>query len=307
MRRGRDGFALLAVLWVLVAISALALMAQLAARESVAAARNREELARAAWSAEGCSERARAAVSAVLRAARMEGPSGESWNRIPAAVAESPLMEGCEITVRAAGAAIDANTADAETLQRLFQAMGMSPESADSLRDALLDWRDADHDPRPFGAEAPAYLRDGRSPPRDGPFAHPAELRRVRGFDRLPGVDSLLGVEAERIPLGQAPLPVLAALPGFTPQAVARVAELRLRGEAVPEAMVLGGSLAEGPRAELMRRAPELAVLTTNVPEAWVVTSRARVGTPPVTAALEVRLVRAGNRAALVRRRTWVE
>ena len=305
--RGRDGFALLAVLWVLMAVSALALMAQLAARESVAAARNRAELTRAAWLAEGCSERARAAVSAVLRAARMEGPSGESWNRIPQSVAESPLAEGCEITIRAAGAAIDANTADAETLQRLFQAMGASPETADSLRDALLDWRDPDQDPRPFGAEAAAYLRDGRSPPRDGPFADPAELRRVRGFQRFAGVDSLLGVEPARIPLGQAPLPVLAALPGFTPQAVARVAELRLRGEAVPDAVVLGGSLPEGPRTELMRRAQELALLTTSVPEAWMVTSRARIGTPPVTAAIEVRLVRAGDRAAVVRRRTWVE
>jgi type II secretory pathway component PulK len=307
MRSDRDGFALLAVLWVIVAVSALALMAQLAARESVAAARNREELTRAAWRAEECGERARAAVSATLRAARLDGPSGASWNRIPAAVAESPLTQGCEITVRAAGTAIDANTADAETLHRLFQAMGATPETADSLRDALLDWRDLDHEPRPSGAEADAYARAGRFAPRDGPFADPAELRRVRGFERFPGVDSLLGVEPGRIPLGQAPLPVLAALPGFTPQAVARIAELRLRGEAVPEAMALGGSLADAPRAELMRRGQELALLTTNVPEAWVVTARARVGAPPVTAAIELRLVRAGDRPAIVRRRTWVE
>jgi type II secretory pathway component PulK len=307
MRSDRGGFALLAVLWVMVAVSALALMAQLAARESVAAARNREELTRAAWRAEECGDRARAAVSATLRAARLEGPSGASWNRIPAAVAESPLTRGCEITVRAAGTTIDANTADAETLHRLFQAMGAAPETADSLRDALLDWRDLDHDPRPAGAEGDAYARAGRVPPRDGPLADPAELRRVRGFERFPGVDSLLGVEAGRIPLGQAPLQVLAALPGFTPQAVARVAELRLRGEPVPEAMVLGGSLADAPRAELVRRAQELAMLTTSVPDAWSVTSRARLGTPPVTAVIEVRLVRAGDRAAVVRRRTWVE
>ena len=303
----RDGFALIAVLWVLVGVSALALMAQLAARESVAAARNRAELAAAAWRAEGCSERARAAVAAALRAARSEGPSGESWDRIPGSIAESPLAVGCDLTVRAAGAALDANTADSQTLHRFFAAMGVAPEAADSLADALMDWRDPDHDPRPSGAEAGAYLRAGRAPPRDGPFAATAEIRRVRGFANLPGVDTLMGVEDAKAPLGHAPIPVLAALPGFTPQALARVAELRMRGEAVPDALGLGGSLAEGARNELQRNAQELVGLTTRTPDAWIVTARARVGTPPVTAALEVRLVRAGDRAAVVRRRGWVE
>lgn len=305
--RGREGFALLAVLWVLVAVATLGLVAQLAARESVAAARNREELTRAAWRAEGCAERARAAVSALLYAARADGPSGESWNRVPRAVAESPLTAGCDLTVRAAGTTVDANTADSETLHRLFLAMGATPATADSLADALMDWRDPDSDPRPAGAEAVAYLRDGRTPPRDGPFADPAEILRVRGFDRLAGADTLLGVEGAKISLGQAPLPVLASLPGFTPQVLARVAELRMRGVSVPDALALGSSLGGAAGAELLRHGSELVGLSVREPEAWVVTARAREGEPPATAVLEVRLVRAGPRAAVVRRRSGVE
>jgi general secretion pathway protein K len=303
----RGGFALLAVLWVIVAIAALTLAAQLAARGSVAAARNRAELARAAWLAEGCAERARAAVSHALLAARPEGPSGTTWNRIPAVVAASPLTDGCELAVRAAGAALDANTADAETLRRFLAAMGTAPASADSLADALLDWRDADTDPRPAGAEAPAYLRAGLAPPRDSAFAAPAEVRRVRGWDRFPGLDTLVGVEAARVPLAHAPLPVLASLPGFGAEAVARVAELRARGEPVPDASAVGAQMGDAARAELQRHAWELAGRATAVPEAWIVTAHARVGTPPATAALELRLVRAGDRAAVTRRRSWTE
>ncbi|CAA9368253.1 MAG: hypothetical protein AVDCRST_MAG68-5179 [uncultured Gemmatimonadetes bacterium] len=306
-RAGREGFALLAVLWVLVALAALAMMAQLAARESVAAARNRAELTEAAWRAEGCAERARAAISAALRGSRVEGPSGQSWNRIPRTVADSPLTAACDIEVRAAGAALDVNTADAETLHRFFAAMEIAPATADSLTDALLDWRDPDTEPRPSGAEADAYLRAGLAPPRDAPLAARAEVRRVRGFDRFPGLDTLLDVEGARIPLGHAPLPVLASLPGLAPQVLARIAELRLRGEAVPEVMTLGQSLSGAARAALERGASELAARTTDAPDAWVVTARARVGTPAVAAALEVRLVRAGERAAVVRRRSWTE
>ncbi|HEX8454918.1 MAG TPA: hypothetical protein VF647_22765, partial [Longimicrobium sp.] len=171
----------------------------------------------------------------------------------------------------------------------------------------LLDWRDPDPDQRPAGAEAGVYLREGRSPPRNGPLAAAAEARRVRGFGRFPGLDTLMGVESGKVPLTEAPLPVLAALPGFGAELLARVADLRMRGEPVPGVIGLTGSLSEAARVEVQRHASELADLTTAVPDAWVVTARARVGTPAVVAVVEVRLVRAGNRAAVVRRRSWTE
>ncbi|HYW08758.1 MAG TPA: hypothetical protein VE913_17485 [Longimicrobium sp.] len=301
--RSRDGFALLAVLWVLVGVSALALVAQLAARESVAASRNRSDLGVAAWRAEGCAERARAAISAALQAARAEGPGGGAWNGIARVVADSPLTAGCELSVRAVGATLDVNSADAESLHRFFLSMGIAPALADSVTDALLDWRDADGDTRPSGAEAGAY--SGRPVPRNGPFAHPRELLRVRGMERVAGIDTLLGVDSARVALNQAPLPVLAALPGFTPELLARIAERRARGEIVTDLIDLWGALSPGGRAGLDPRASTLAVTTQ--PDGWIVTSRARVGTPPVTAVLELRLVRAGERAAVVRRRGWVE
>ncbi|NUO62128.1 MAG: hypothetical protein HOQ30_09335 [Gemmatimonadaceae bacterium] len=59
----RRGFALPAVLWVIVGVSAISLAGTLAARESVATAQNRVDHTRAAWRAEGCLEIARAAIA----------------------------------------------------------------------------------------------------------------------------------------------------------------------------------------------------------------------------------------------------
>lgn len=309
-RSGRcQGFALVSVLWILVGIAALGLAANLAARQSVASARNRVDLAAAAWRAEACVERARAAIAAALLGARYEPPGATVWGRIDRVVAEAPALAGidCTVVVHAAGAALDVNAADEETLRRLFQGLGRAPASADSLADALADWRDGDDAPRPHGAEAEWYRARGLDRPRNGPFADAREVLRVRGMEAVPGIDTLLSAEPGRVPLMQAPPAVLAALPGLGPEAAARVAELRLRGAQVADLPAFIGSLSPGARERAMRAFPELAGAVVTEPEAWILTGRGSVGVPPAVRVLEVRLVRAGTRAALVRRRTWTE
>lgn len=302
--RDRSGFALVAVLWVLVGLTALGLAAQLAAQQAVATARNRADLRSAAWRAEGCVERARTVVARSLRAAEGEGPNGPTWNAIGRILAESPLTAGCDLEVRAAGATLDANRAGGETLRRLLQQIEIPTAPADSLADALLDWIDADDEPRPYGAEA-AYYRAARLPgPRNGALADPRELLRVRGMSRLAGIDTLLGTDPARLALNQAPLAVVAALPGMTPEIVARLRELRARGEYLTEGAAPQGLFAS-PAAPGSR--PGEPVQTTTHPDAWIVTARGHEGEPPATAVLEVRLVRAGPRAAVVRRRGWTE
>lgn len=305
----RKGFALLSVLWILVGVSALALAASLAAREGVASATNRADLARAAWRAEACVERARAAIADALLAHRDEPPGATVWGRMDGEVARSPHLAGtgCDLEMRAAGAALDLNAADDETLRRLLTAIGRRAAEADSLVDALADWRDPDDTPRPFGAEAGGYRAARMRPPRNGPLADVRELRGVRGWAAVGGIDTLLSVEPGRVPLGQAPPAVLASLPGFGVEAAARVAELRMRGEAVGDLAAFVGGLSPGARDEAQRRYPELVGAAVTEPEAWIVTARGAQGTPPVVGVVELRLVRAAERAAIVRRRTWTE
>jgi type II secretory pathway component PulK len=300
---------LLSVLWVLVGVSTLALAANLAAREAVAAARNRGDLAAAAWRAEGCLERARAAVTDALVEARREPSGTGAWGRMDGVVARSPLLAeaGCAVEMIAAGAALNVNAADEATLRRLFAALGRTEAGADSLAHALLDWRDEDGVPRAWGAEAEWYRVHGLPLPRNGPFADVREVLRVRGFDRLPGIDTLLSAEPGRVPLSHAPPAVMAVLPGLGAEAAARLAELRMRGETVTDLAAFTGSLSRGAQEEAMRNFPSLVGAVVVEPEAWIVRARGGVGTPPVVSVVEARLMPAGERAAIVRRRTWIE
>ncbi|MFL5560835.1 MAG: hypothetical protein ACJ79K_05090 [Gemmatimonadaceae bacterium] len=209
------------------------------------------------------------------------------------------------MTARAAGSAIDVNVVDAERLRRVFLALGASDARADSLTDAVLDWRDGDDSPRPNGAESDWYRTQHELLPRNGPIANVAELRRIRGLGDVEGFDTIFSVEPGRIPLGRAPLAALASLPGFGDEAIARLEELRTRGESPSDLLAFTASLSGDARGVLLARYPELVALVTTMPDAWIVTSRATDGAHHVGATIEVRLVRAGTRAAVVRRRTW--
>ena len=305
VRSERRGFALVAVLWILVSVAAIGAMLTAAARESVATAQNRLDLLRAAWRAEGCVEAARSVVDGALAADNSGIGTRPAWARLNVIVSQSPLVTGCSLSLRPGGTTIDVNTADSTRLVATFVAAGQTAGAADSLVDALLDWRDADHTPRADGAEEEWYEAQRRPGPRDGPLESPDELALVRGFDRIAGVDTLLGVEDERVYLDGAPLAVLASLPGMDAEAIAFVAERRMRGAPIGDVASLAAALSATARQDLLTHYPELVQLTTSTPDAWTITSRASAGAPPLTATIELRLVKAGGRAAIVRRRSW--
>lgn len=302
--RARRGFALPAVLWVIVGVAAVSLVGTVAARDAVAAAQNRVDHLRAAWRAEGCLEIARATITEGLA----DGDHAPiAWTGLDSLLNRSVLLRGtgCDIAAHPSGGALDVNAASAEQLQRLFLAAGARQSEADSLTGALLDWRDRDEEPRPTGAEQSWYRTRGELPPRDGPIGDVAELQRIRGMRDLPGIDTLLGVDPGRIPLTRAPLAVIASLPGIGDEAIARVTEMRLRGEQPRDLLALAASLSREARAEMLARYPELVGLVTIEPDAWIVASTTKEGPRAVSATIEVRLVRAGTRAAIVRRRNW--
>lgn len=306
-RRRRRGFALLAVLWVLVGLAGLALVGSAAGREQLAATGNRVDLTRARWTAEGCLERARAAINGALRSSSAGASRENPWTWLDRIIEDAPILRGagCHLTMRPVGRALDVNHADREQLRALFVGLGQTPDAADSLCDALEDWIDPDEVPRPAGAERPWYERAGKLPPRDGPLASIEELHRVRGFDRFTGLDSVLSVEAGRIVPARASITVLATLPGMTSEAVGRIAEMRERGAPVSDLSLLAGALSPAARSALLARYADLARLVASEPDAWLVTATASEGPRGVTATIELRLVRAGDRAAIVRQRRW--
>jgi general secretion pathway protein K len=306
----RRGFALLAVLWVLVAVAALGLAASLAARDVLAVARNRMDLTSAEWLAEGCLERARALIDATLDAqvSNSNAPTG-GWPVLDRVIATSPGIDtaACDVSAEPATTTVNVNEASAEQLHKLFEALGILSDQADSLTDAVLDWLDGDDLERAFGAERTWYQRQGRPLPRNGPLGHASEVRWIRGLSDIPALERVLGVEPGRIHLRQAPAAVLASLPGFGEETVLRITEARRMGGHIPNLAELVEILSPSAKEALLARYAELERATTAEPDAWVLMSRAHIGSPPVTAVLEVRLERAGTRAAIVRRRTWIE
>jgi len=304
MTRARRGFALMVVLWVMVGIGILALAVALTGRNALATASNRTALTSARWRAEGCAERVRAATNDALNGVRPDAVIAV-WDSLDRVIATSPLVANtsCHVTTNAVGSSLDINSADATELQRLFAALNIGPARADSLTDAILDWRDADTLPRPLGAERSWYAAAHRLIPRDSAFANVRELLRVRGFEHFGDTLAVFGTETGRLSLAHAPLPVLASLPGFTVEALTRVADLRAQHQRLPELISLSATLPKNAREALIAHYAELARSTTPEPEGWIVTVSAAEGVPAVTSTIELYLARGGTRVAVLRRR----
>lgn len=301
MRRSRRGFALSLVLWMIVGVAALGMGLVTTGRSSLRATTNRVLLARGAWVAEGCIEVVRAVVDDTLLSPA-EAAEG-AWRALDTIVVQSPLLAGCDLDVRPAGAVLDVNMASAVQLSLVVRSLGASVEQADSVADAILDWRDADDLARASGAEASWYRERALLSPRNGPIAAPLEISRIRGVSSISGVDLLLGVEPGRILIGRASAEMLAALPGFGPEAVAR-GTMFATGRSLRDLLDFSAMLSPPARAELLAHFAELQQHVTLSPDAWIITARAAVGRPAVASFVEVRMVRAGTRAAIVRHRS---
>ena len=294
----RRGFALLAVLWVMTGLAVLALAAMLAAREAVAAARNRIAWTRAAWRAEGCAERVRATIDGALAA-------GGKWQDL---AHESPLAildaTSCRATLMPSGYTVDVNPAGVERLTGLFRASGVSPVRVDSLVDAIVDWRDDDDSPSTLGAESAWYRERQMIAPRNGPLGDAAELRFVRGI-AASGAANLLGTESGKTPVNLAPLPVVASLPGMSPEAIEALADRRRRNVPVTDLARLAYGISASARDTLLRRFAELAELATVDPEYWILDVSAAEGVPAVEAVVQLRLAPGPAGAIVVGKKIW--
>ena len=301
----RPGFTMITTLWVMTVAGVMATAAALAGRTTVNATRNRVLLERAFWLAAGCAARAQAAMDAALRASPTYEDAAAAWRVLDRAL--RPLTAAatpeCAVSLEAAGTRIDVNAAPDELLDNLFRSLGAGG-GAPALVDALADWRDSDDVARPLGAEREWYEAARRDPPRNRPLADIRELARVRGFENLALFDSVLATEPGRVSLATAPVTVLAAVPGFTRETAERIVERREGAGPPADVMAVVGFVSAPSAGAIVARYPEIVRLTTPDPDAWILTVRARAGSPAAEVRLERRLVRAGRRAVVVATRS---
>ncbi len=116
----KKGFALLAVLWVLTALTALTGAGLLVARLGSETTRNRILLARAEWARESCGEilSARFAIDPTIRGLDPIDLGRGTW---------------CRASLEDPAGRLNLNTADREAVARLFKAVGVPQALAESV------------------------------------------------------------------------------------------------------------------------------------------------------------------------------
>jgi len=279
------GFALLAVLWTLTAVSVLAGAVMTVARLGSTTTRNRVLLARAGWAREACVEilQARYAQDASVRRLDSVDLGRGTWC---AASLEDPAVK------------VNLNLADRSVLVTVLRAVLPRSAPVDSLVDALLDWRDPDREPRPFGDEPGTA--------RNGPLADVWELAYVRGFtDSLVArlVPFLTRRGTGAINVNAAPPEVLAALPGMSEEAI-RMVIMHRGATPLPNADVLAGLLSSSARRALLANYPEFVRSAVFAAPQLVGTVIGRVRGTPITARVTLTMVPVAGRLAVIKRET---
>lgn len=203
------GFALVAVLWMIVMGGTLVASLTADARFLGLMARQEQHHVTARWARVACEQ-----ILAALWAA----------DTLTTATGPETIGDGttCEAGLLDPDGFMDLNRAAPELLTRFFQ--------NDSLTAALLDWRDPDTLTADGESENAYYRSHGRPLPRNGPLLDPAELVLVRGFQDPATAWRLAFVTTKgtgRVNVNAAPPPVLVALPGVSHGSAAAIIRRR--------------------------------------------------------------------------------
>ncbi|MGQ0640479.1 MAG: general secretion pathway protein GspK [Gemmatimonadaceae bacterium] len=245
--RQRRGFALIAALWLLVALAALGTELGLAGRAWRRSAIARVDRQQATAAAEAGVAHTQARLEQALANEPIAAPerANDAWGEgtleqlIPDSVAFGSHYYSIRASIRArdAGSALNVNLASEDELRRLLTALRIDAGKADQLAQSISDWKDADGLHRARGAERDAYVKAGASElPPNRPLRELSELRAVLGmtselFERA--APYLTTVGSGSVNIARAPAPVLLALPGMSNEAVALIlATVAFRGGA---------------------------------------------------------------------------
>ncbi len=244
-----SGVILIALLWILMALSVIALSFSKESFVEVAAARNAQSLESAYFVA-----RAGIAATIYQLLQRRFTPSvrqielQESPDQLDLGNVTGKFGGGIfHVDIQDETAKVNLNMASEEQLRNLLEVSGIDKHDADIIADSILDWRDTDKLHRMNGAEDDYYQT--LNPPynaKNGRMDTVEELLLVRGVtpeyfygypERAPdgsvtyryGLSRYFTVysSANRINVNFAPLPVLLSVPKMPPEAARMIYERR--------------------------------------------------------------------------------
>jgi general secretion pathway protein K len=311
MIRQRDGYALIAALWVVVMFSAVMLELSLRSRDRRLSAGNLAGEIRTRAAADAGLAHVHALLqnrllSSTDPAAHSVEKRFDPWARLIYVVPDTVTLGEARyvISLRDAGSALNVNRATGQELLRFFTALRTDAGEAERVVDAILDWRDPDDFRRPRGAERSEYLAGGGPAlPDNGPFYRLSDLRHVRGmtselYKRAQPFLILHGTG--RVNLNTADRPVLLALPGMTEESAAVLTDLRQSGRRLSRLEDLPPLLSSGARSVLMAEYARLWGRISLETLEVEVRSSAWVPGDPVRTRSEGLVIRNGETASLV-------
>lgn len=254
------GFALPAVLWILVLVGAIAASYLSAARSERRSVAHAVERAEARWAARAAFARGTAELEAVLGSPRVSERFRATGDTLLAARGVEANGATATVALVDARSRLHLNRAEPRRVAALLSALGVPPPRARRLADHVADWRDPDDRARRGDSEAAAYAARGLPVrPRDGPFATVREVGGVLGVDPATAAalrSHLTVVGDGRVNLNTAPVPVLSTLPGVDLAAARALAEARAGRPYSGLQDVLGALPTDAARRVRIRREP---------------------------------------------------
>jgi general secretion pathway protein K len=176
--RSEEGIALIVVLWMLILLSIVAATLTLEIRSSTHVARNMAENAAARAAADAGIQRA---ILDLASSANV--PTNEKFRTDGTVYAWQFANCAVRISIQDEASKIDLNQAPEELVAALFGSVGIDSAKAQSLAAAIVDFRDKDNWPRPYGAEETEYQAAGLAwGPKNAPFQTVEELQQVLGM-----------------------------------------------------------------------------------------------------------------------------
>lgn len=243
--RSRSGVALLAALWLIVAIATVVLQFSLVANE-------RRQLGLSA--ADRGHYRALAAGAIATMQARFEYDlrnatqgrgnvqalrSADPWLGLDTLYSGPMYVDSLPVEIIATdlGAVVNVNRANEQQLTLLFGFILEDGMTASNLARAIMDWRDTDDNPRPNGAEREQYVdADYLVLPTNTSFLDVDDLIHVYGMtpELLEAVRPFITTVGNQIPnVNTAPEPVLRSIPGMTDAIFNQIMAFRSQGRRI--------------------------------------------------------------------------
>jgi general secretion pathway protein K len=246
MIRQRRGFALLAAIWLVVAIATVALQFALDARERRLLGINTAERGKGRAAAIGALNASQAALEQALRQGPGTGNArvallrgSDPWLDADSIFSGVMLVDSIPVDVATLdlGTQLNVNTMGEQQLRTFFSFALRDFATADKIAQAILDWRDADSIPRSNGAERDEYIREGRlALPSNQSFREVSDLLSV--IDVTPEIYARVSPYLTTrgsgiINVNSADTVVLRAVPGMTDAMLANILNQRSMGRRI--------------------------------------------------------------------------